>query len=273
MSTTTSFCMCSCGKAGAANRSRKKTRPKQKTCRAHTYLRVGTQEFSEAGPFAIERTVGFRQLSSAQPIQHWPVPQATDPIVAGKIHRTVEERRAMRASRPRWTGSTTASSPGIRTNLLRRRGGSHGLSQQQTTLPHSGGKSAAGRNQSNSCPSKSSNQNKIKLIQALLFGVSRLIDFADLPKCSSFPKTGPIFRKLQKIWNRAPEKICGPVDEPERMEVRQNAARQFPLSPGRRPQSPDRPALGHRRVRRHSGMPEVHPFHSPKEKGVYCRLR
>ena len=56
-------------------------------------------------------------------------------------------------------------------------------------------------------PSKSSNENKIKLIQALLFGVSRLIDFADLPKCSS-PKDRAYFSDLQKIWNRHQKKFA-----------------------------------------------------------------
>jgi len=56
-------------------------------------------------------------------------------------------------------------------------------------------------------PEKSSYEYKVKLIQALMFGVSRLIDFADLPKCSS-PKDRAYFLELQKIWSRHQKKFA-----------------------------------------------------------------
>ena len=50
-------------------------------------------------------------------------------------------------------------------------------------------------------PTKSSCKKKVKLIQALLFGVSGLIDFTDPPKCST-AQDRAYFSDLQKTWNR-----------------------------------------------------------------------
>ncbi len=55
-------------------------------------------------------------------------------------------------------------------------------------------------------PKKSSYKDKIRLVQALLFGVSSLIDFADLPKGSS-AKDRTYFSDLQKTWNRHQKKF------------------------------------------------------------------
>lgn len=55
-------------------------------------------------------------------------------------------------------------------------------------------------------PKKSSYEDKIKLIQALLFGVSGLIDFSDLPKCSS-AKDRAYFSNLQTIWKKHQKKF------------------------------------------------------------------
>ncbi|NIQ03074.1 MAG: DUF2851 family protein [Nitrospinaceae bacterium] len=50
-------------------------------------------------------------------------------------------------------------------------------------------------------PAKSSYEDKIHLIQALLFGVSGLIDFDDLPKNAS-PKDRAYFNRLGTLWAR-----------------------------------------------------------------------
>jgi hypothetical protein len=55
-------------------------------------------------------------------------------------------------------------------------------------------------------PFKSSNELKVKIIQALLFGVSGLIDFSDLPKCSE-ARDRAYFSELQKIWNKHQNKF------------------------------------------------------------------
>ncbi len=55
-------------------------------------------------------------------------------------------------------------------------------------------------------PAKSSYENTIRLIQALLFGVSGLIDFADLPKCSS-AKDRTYFSDLQTTWKKHQKKF------------------------------------------------------------------
>jgi hypothetical protein len=55
-------------------------------------------------------------------------------------------------------------------------------------------------------PTKSSYGDKIKTIQALLFGVSGLIDFADLPKKLS-AKDRSYFSDLQKTWNKHQKKF------------------------------------------------------------------
>ncbi len=53
-----------------------------------------------------------------------------------------------------------------------------------------------------------SNKNKVTLIQALLFGVSGLIDFSDLQK-GSFAKDRAYFTELQKTWNRHRKTFAG----------------------------------------------------------------
>ena len=61
-------------------------------------------------------------------------------------------------------------------------------------------------------PVKSSNELKVKIIQALLFGVSGLIDFADSPKCST-TKDRAYFSELQKTWNKHQKKFSGRLME------------------------------------------------------------
>jgi hypothetical protein len=55
-------------------------------------------------------------------------------------------------------------------------------------------------------PAKSSYEHKVKIIQALLFGVSGLIDFADLPECLS-TKDRAYFLDLQKTWSKHHKKF------------------------------------------------------------------
>lgn len=59
-------------------------------------------------------------------------------------------------------------------------------------------------------PTKFSYKDKIRIIQALLFGVSGLIDFADLSQCSS-AKDRAYFLDLQKTWKKHQKKFSGRI--------------------------------------------------------------
>ncbi|MEE9498340.1 MAG: DUF2851 family protein [Nitrospinaceae bacterium] len=59
-------------------------------------------------------------------------------------------------------------------------------------------------------PAKSSYEEKVHVIQALLFGVSGLIDFTDLPQCSS-AKDRTYFSDLKNVWNRHQKKFTDRV--------------------------------------------------------------